>query len=105
MNVTYKSNTRDYFENLVEEVTEVVMDYGEVAEKAAKSYAPKDTGKLAESIESETEANEDEILLTISANVPYAMTQEIGSSKTPGKHYLKRGILKTAKTLKEEFKQ
>lgn len=62
---------------------------GQDAAETAAKYAPVDTGRLKNSISNATQP--DEMAAYIGTNVPYAIYQELGTSRIAGKHYLQFG--------------
>lgn len=93
------TTNKGFFEDLVMKISEAMNKQNDAAISAAKGYSPKDTGKLSNLIDGELKVNDEEIVSTIFSPLPYAMQQEVGGSKGPGKHYLKKGTLASIKAL------
>ncbi|MHA1868137.1 MAG: HK97 gp10 family phage protein [Candidatus Heimdallarchaeaceae archaeon] len=105
MKVEWKMNP-DFIQNLVEDVIlPAVEKQNEVAIKTAADYAPKNTGKLAESIDGKVASDKDKITSVVGTPLEYGIYQELGTSKFSGKHYLRRGMLRSIKILEEEIKK
>lgn len=104
MDIEYTSNADGFFDVLMMDIAGAMHIQNDAAMKAAKGYAPKDTGKLAGSIDGEVKVTSEEVTSTIYSPLPYAQAQELGTAKSPGKHFLKKGVLSSVKVLEKEFK-
>lgn len=104
MKATYKSNINNFFEDLMQNITKSIEKQNDAAVKAAKAYAPVNTGKLKNSIDGEVTSDNEEIISTVYADTDYAIYQELGTSRVPGQHYLKKGVINSVKVLEGEFK-
>ncbi len=60
------------------------------ASSTARERAPHRTGALRNSLTYQVDANGDKVY--VGTNIPYAIYQEVGTSRIAGKHYLEFGV-------------
>ena len=87
--VDFKSNKEDVMRMLESDLADWLYAIGEDAADTAARKAPVDTGRLKNSISHAVVISEKAAY--IGTNVPYAVYQELGTSKIAGKHYLQFG--------------
>jgi HK97 gp10 family phage protein len=97
-------HSQEFIEEMKRKLEAGMAALGETAAARAADVAPVDTGRLKNSISWATKdqngghdadstplANPEDNAVYIGTNVEYAAYQEYGTSKIPGKHFLKYG--------------
>lgn len=85
MRVTF--HTDECLDGLERQISEALDAIGQDAASTAANVAPHKTGALKNSIAHVVNGNE----VQIGTNIPYAIYQELGTSKIDGKHFLQFG--------------
>jgi len=74
----------------------------EVLKDKVVSNAPKDTGKMANSVE--TESSEGGLTQTVEVNVPYAQAVEFGTSKQAANPFVRTAIKSSKEKMLRQFR-
>lgn len=86
-----KNDLESYGQKGVEAADRAALDACEEGAGVARSVAPKDTGALADSIEAEKNPQGRGAVIT--ANAPYALYLEVGTSRgVQGTHFIAAGV-------------
>lgn len=79
---------------------------GDIAERKAKELAPKETGKLAESIKKgKVKKRKNKQTITVGSKDPKAINVEYGTSDTPENSYLRKALKQVEEEIIYTFQQ
>lgn len=97
-------HTDECLDGLERQVADWLDAIGQDAASTAADVAPHKTGALKNSISHAVDATEQKV--HVGTNIPYAIYQELGTSKITGKHFIEFGAtahLSTYQRMLEEY--
>jgi len=87
-NIKLKVN-QDVVEKLKKSASDYLFDIGEEVEEVAKQLCPRDSGRLANSIDT---LRKDDDTVSVGSDVGYALIVEFGSRYQPAQSFLRAAI-------------